>query len=282
MLAWPVQLDVLRAALLKEYSSTDPYTGYMTMRLTTSMQLPGGIVGQPLAPDPLERDLLMSFFHALAKIYPCSTCRESYARYIEQDPPEQSQNLFVWFWELKNKVNRKLGRDMSTQGLPLEKYEKRLRTLSSFTSTDQVWDLLCIFAINYPELPPPQDTTDEQQRHAKEHDVVLKRRAYFQLLAVLSIFLGRLQTHHTMAKYLDPMTLTTRDLSSRQQFLSWIVQQRQAWAAFTHGLAYSYNDTLERFSPSPSQTVAPDGKYTCPNPALLPSGTSTPAPSTHE
>lgn len=271
MLAWPIQMDVVRSALLKRYSSCQPQTGHMQMRLPTAMQATGAIVGIPLEPDPSERDLLFSFFHALAKVYPCSTCRDSYGQFLHVDPPDRATNLFVWLWELKNKVNHKLGRDGSSQCLPLEKFEKRLRVLSSFSAVDQVWDLLCIFALNYPNMR--EDSMSDEERA----DVLQRRRGYFQILAALSVFLGRLCTHHTIATYIDPMKLTATDLSSRDTFVAWIVQQRQQWAAATGGLAYTLEESQERYAPSAPILTTPDTRYTCPNPALLPSGTA-PAP----
>jgi len=334
MLMWPVQMDVARSAVLSQHdiyyheqyldqqaksdklSDENKTNGLLVgFHFPPSMNAAGSIVGIPLSPFPTEHDLLYAFFHALADIYPCGTCRESYGYFSTHDPPENSPNILMWVWELKNKVNRKLHRDGSAQSLPLEKFEKRLRIISSFSSVDHVWDLLSIFAQYYPDIPPnmlstttntpsspapgnignSQHTTDNEDEIIK---VLQRRRSYFILLAALSVFLGRLKTHHTLKLFLDPMTLTAEDIASRDQFVSWIVRQRQKWADYVgNGLACSLAETKNRYgnnnnSTSPHTTAAAklcsvqnennsnnnlsNIGYTCPNPALLPSGIAPP------
>jgi len=223
------------------------------------------IVSIPLEPDPYEKDLLIQFFHALAKVYPCKTCRDSYGRFLQTEPPDNVPNLFVWLWELKNKVNHKLGRDGPTLPLPLEKFDKRLRALSCFSAADQVWDLLCIFALNYP---------DNNNSSTISPEVIEQRKAYFQILAAMATFLGKLPTHRSMAPYIDPMQLTARDLSGRAPFVEWIVSQRCQWAAITGSVCYGLEETYSRYGSKGVTHADESDGYTCPNPALLPSSST--------
>lgn len=330
MLAWPIQLDILRSALLKdrygvEHESNTTSSSNIYVDVDQQQQhyqhsqnciqfsfsgvlqngaQPGVLMANPVEPSVHERDLLINFFHALAVIYPCNTCRESYKKYLHQEPPETAMNLLVWFWELKNKVNNKLHRSGPELGLPIDKYEKRLLTVTSFSAVDQVWDLLCIFAINYPttalstvdtmtrtsstieksaenrattivhstedtpQIMANRPSNDNDDPEDIRQQIYEKQKAYFQLIAAFHYFLGRLRTHCSLQQYLNPNDITKEDMHNRSTFVRWVVKQRQAWAKMTGGVAYSIDETYARYSPSPSISKPPSG-YTCPNPALL-------------
>lgn len=275
------------------------------LTLPATLAATGALVGCPRAPRETDKPFLYNFFHALAYIYPCATCRLSYQQYIASDPPEESSNMLTWLWELKNKVNHKLNRTGLHNGLPLEKYERRLRVLSSFSSPDQVWDLVTIFALYYPDTLPndaehtathgkdahasddatSSQTGDKQQQQQDStqpvnyDSVYQRRRAYLYMLAGLHLFLGRLPTHRTMAAFLNPLLFGNQHLSSRDSFLRRLVYLRQQWATQTQGFALGLEETIQRYSLQPSLVSTPVSlsepittAYTCPNPALLPSG----------
>lgn len=45
-----------------------------------------------------------------AQELPCAKCRHHATKYIHDNPPEQSPNVFIWTWEFHNAVNGRLGK----------------------------------------------------------------------------------------------------------------------------------------------------------------------------
>lgn len=40
----------------------------------------------------------------------CEECRDHMIKYIEENPPDNAANMFVWSWEFHNAVNARLGK----------------------------------------------------------------------------------------------------------------------------------------------------------------------------
>lgn len=53
-----------------------------------------------------------TFFHLVGKTLPCRLCRESYMKFVSENPVRVGSRaeLTLWLWEIHNEVNKKLGR----------------------------------------------------------------------------------------------------------------------------------------------------------------------------
>lgn len=53
-----------------------------------------------------------NFFTLVGKTLPCGLCRESYKKFLSENPVRATnrEDLTRWFWEIHNEVNAKLGR----------------------------------------------------------------------------------------------------------------------------------------------------------------------------
>lgn len=78
----------------------------------------------------LRREGMISLFESLQYVFPCSYCRKSYAKFIEEKPIREHVNnretLVLWFYNIHNNVNTKLGVpecDIPTFEEFYEKYE---------------------------------------------------------------------------------------------------------------------------------------------------------------
>ena len=74
--------------------------------------------GYPLQPTPKQKVSYKNFFTLFGDVLPCRYCRESYVRFISEgdtmltdDVMESRQTLSLWFYNIHEAVNRKLGVD---------------------------------------------------------------------------------------------------------------------------------------------------------------------------
>ncbi|KAJ3055048.1 hypothetical protein HK102_011430, partial [Quaeritorhiza haematococci] len=79
-----------------------------------------------------HRERVHIFFENLQHILPCRYCRDLYARYLREIPPDEHlksrKSLVFWVYTIKQKVNQKLGKQ---QDLPFERlYDELLSTRS--------------------------------------------------------------------------------------------------------------------------------------------------------
>lgn len=76
-------------------------------------------VGYPYKINPKNKEHMIRkkhikiFFNSLAYVLPCTYCRESFLQYITEHPIDKHLNtrkkLAKWFYDLHNKINKKLG-----------------------------------------------------------------------------------------------------------------------------------------------------------------------------
>ena len=253
-LAWNLKHDIVRAAVRPIFFGL-------------STQDNGGGGGHLAALNGLTMDwqsergqMLLQYLNLLGLLYSCGTCRTWYAKDIAtpEHTLENATNLLVWLWELKARVNEKLGHTT----LPLEQYEKRWTLWTSFGSVDGLWDFLILLAGNFPE-------------NNSENANMIKR-AYFVWLGALCYFLRELPTYSTTVPFLDPLQVfhDKSPLKSRQNFLEFMQRQRDAWYGERGGLndpklSKKEMTTLTMPSDNNSDGASAETTYTCPNPALL-------------
>lgn len=102
-----------------------------------------------------------AIWYALRDILPCKYCRQSYRKFVNEDPPTKS--YIKWLWTLRNKVNLKLEKPL----FEWDKFQRRCHVYSSFSSLDMWWDIHFIMALNY--------------------DPVKKRKAYAQWFKLIPL-----------------------------------------------------------------------------------------------
>ena len=74
---------------------------------------------------------------------PCKWCRQSYTKFIKDDPPCKPYRR--WIWDLRNKVNIKLQKPI----FEWEKFERRCHVYTAFSQPSTWWDIQFILAMNY-------------------------------------------------------------------------------------------------------------------------------------
>jgi len=154
---------------------------------------------------PSDADDVALFFNSFKKVLPCIYCRRSFeefdgllrSRFNNQPLVTiiKRKQLFAWSYYLHDLVNEKLDKqEIEKQNSALASQSLRAKQLSleclekrhvlhpvSLTVTD-LFDILFIFAMNYPE--------DE-----KDEELLLKRQAYKQFLCTLPHVLTILIQH---------------------------------------------------------------------------------------
>lgn len=158
--------------------------------------------------------------YSLQYVMPCRFCRDSYRVYIRDLPPERFGDAREFVWLLKNRVNEKLGKQNC--GIPYDKYVKRLECSTSVVDPLQIWDLLDIFAANYPRA----DTAHEDPEYEA------KRAAYRVFLGTLARCVRDIPGLQQLARFVHPASLTPADIADRAAFRTWVWRQRDAWAAW--------------------------------------------------
>ena len=94
-------------------------------------------------PNHVSSKLCLDIWTTLRLMLPCKWCRQSYRKFIREDPPHAPYTK--WLWTLKNKVNAKLEKP----ALEWEKFQRRCHVYSSFSTPGTWWDLYFILAMNY-------------------------------------------------------------------------------------------------------------------------------------
>lgn len=126
-----------------------------------------------------------SFYNSLQYLLPCKYCRESYREYLKSmgSVNTMDQNdctaALKWAYNLKNKVNDKLGkRDRPT----FDQVMRRMKTYQAFGSQYSVIDFLFIVVENYDGGDPEMQTQ--------------KRAWFFVMLRSLAMILSLVLQHH--------------------------------------------------------------------------------------
>ena len=82
-------------------------------------------LGFPDKPTEEDKKRYKTFFESVAYTLPCSECRENYQKHIKELPIDEylinSNALYYWVIEMKNKVNKSRGKDK----VAFEKERKR-------------------------------------------------------------------------------------------------------------------------------------------------------------
>lgn len=103
--------------------------------------------GYPMDPDEFDRNLEQTpgttreryrlFFESCAFVFPCRYCRESYQRFIQEDPVADSlddrESLTRWLWRIHELVNKKLGKP----GITYEELVRRYETYRATCNKDK-------------------------------------------------------------------------------------------------------------------------------------------------
>jgi hypothetical protein len=103
--------------------------------------------GYPMDPDAFDHNLeqpvgttrerYLQFFESCAFVFPCRYCRESYQRFIQEDPVSGSlkdrASLTRWLWRIHERVNEKLGK----KGITYEELVRRYETYRATCNKDK-------------------------------------------------------------------------------------------------------------------------------------------------
>lgn len=154
---------------------------------------------------PQHADELALFFLSFKKVLPCIYCRrsfEEFERILAKDKPLtriiQEDKLFRWSYELHDLVNEKLDRQeyekqtqttvaptkkcLRAKQLSFECLVKRHKLHPVNVTVTDIFDILFIFALNYPE-------------DVKDDELWVKRQAYKQFLLRLPLVVHILITY---------------------------------------------------------------------------------------
>jgi len=103
-------------------------------------------------------------FQSLKYLLPCIYCRESYKYFLKElhEIPPIGPGALRWIYDLKNMVNAKLKK--SVTNLSYETFRCRMQGLSGMSSAQNVFDVICILALNI--HCPSKDVTETQKKHA--------------------------------------------------------------------------------------------------------------------
>lgn len=182
--------------------------------------------------QPEHADVVSQFFLTFKKVLPCIYCRKSFAEFEEilrarYGNRQLSQiindgELFAWSYALHDLVNEKLDRQefekqvvtkecLRAKQLTFQCLEKRHQLHPVHVSITDLFDILFIFAMNYPE-----DPSDE--------DLVAKQHAYKQFLLTFPYVITILIKHG------DPLIRISQDplyrFSKHYQQLSQLTAER--------------------------------------------------------
>jgi hypothetical protein len=225
--------------------------------------------------QPEHADEVSQFFLTFKKVLPCIYCRKSFlefekvltSRYGDKQLSQiiQSNELFAWSYALHDLVNEKLDRQefekqivtkecLRAKQLSFQCLEKRHQLHPVNVTVTDLFDILLVFALNYPE----DETDDELQ---------LKRNAYKQFLLQMPFILNILIKHgdplirmsqdpllHFQKHYmmLTAESLTNNVLQTRRNLFCAIIL---IWAAYykhdistTEASRALYHSILERYS----------------------------------
>jgi hypothetical protein len=152
-------------------------------------------------------DELALFFLSFKKVLPCIYCRKSFEEFeqilVVQHGNKrlgqiiQDNELFAWSYALHDLVNKKLDKQefekqmvtttcLRAKQLSFECLQKRHKLHPVNVTVTDLFDILFIFALNYPEDP-------------QDEELLVKRQAYKQFLLRLPLVV------HICIKYGDPL-----------------------------------------------------------------------------
>jgi hypothetical protein len=158
-------------------------------------------------------DELALFFLSFKKVLPCIYCRHSFEEFEKALAVKHSNKqlstiiadneLFAWSYALHDMVNEKLDKQefekqivtkqcLRAKQLSFECLQKRHQLHAVNVTVTDLFDILFIFALNYPE-----DPTDEE--------IWSKRQAYKQFLLRLPLVV------HILIKHGDPLIAIRQD-----------------------------------------------------------------------
>jgi hypothetical protein len=155
-------------------------------------------------------DELALFFLSFKNVLPCIYCRKSFEEFEKQLSKNkllsqiiQDNELFQWSYSLHDMVNEKLDKQefekqivtkqcLRAKQLSFECLLKRYKLHPVNSTVTDLFDILFIFALNYPEDP-------------KDKDLWVKRQAYKQFLLRLPLVV------HILIKYGDPLIAIRQD-----------------------------------------------------------------------
>lgn len=96
--------------------------------------------GFPLEPTQEDKEKYKNYFELLGDVLPCIYCRKSYKQFINEPDTKLTMNvvkdrqsLTKWFYDIHNKVNKKLGIDY---GVSYENIVKRYESYRATCSKD--------------------------------------------------------------------------------------------------------------------------------------------------
>lgn len=172
------------------------------------------------APDvPRHHETVTTFLETFQYVLPCVYCRESYTTFITQLQTSHSQSLSEtvkdgglarWMYELHNKVNDKLG---VCRHISFECLVKRHTLRPTMFSPTDVWDVLCMFALNY---------TTDSSASAQAHQVAAKHTGYAAFLYLLPFVLH-------LAGADERLTAVLREHPPTMPLFDWAVACRSAY-----------------------------------------------------
>lgn len=224
--------------------------------------------------QPEHADAVSQFFLTFKRVLPCIYCRKSFAefedvlkrRYNNRQLSQiiADRELFAWSYALHDLVNEKLDRQefekqvvtkecLRAKQLTIQCLEKRHTIHPVQVTVVDLFDILFIFALNYPE-----DQADDE--------LLLKRHAYKKFLLTLHHLLLLLVKHGDVLipmsqdpllkfaqhyRLLNNTTLNTGVLDSRNNLFCAILL---VWASYYHydvsqpeKAQQLYNSMMERY-----------------------------------
>jgi hypothetical protein len=116
--------------------------------------------------DPRINKYAVFFFQSLGFLLPCKWCRQSYQNYIIELPVEPfiaRKETVRWVWEIKERVNDKLGKPPSVR-LAYPLFLRRVNMCTHNSSPEDVLDILAIFGLNYHKSGEQWSTMDKLKK----------------------------------------------------------------------------------------------------------------------
>ncbi len=160
----------------------------------------------------------IEIWNTLRLVLPCKWCRQSYRKFIREDPPRAPYTK--WIWNLRNKVNTKLEKPT----FEFEKFQRRCHVYSSFSCPSTWWDIHFILALNY--------------------DPSKKRKAYTQWFRLGQVMMNYLPYKIPCFMSMMPSSV----FATKFSLLLWLSQQ--------YNLTHNTQHKLEMFVRKYSQSIA--------------------------
>lgn len=111
----------------------------------------------PIKPTNYDRMRYKNLFMALGETYPCSYCRESYKKFIQNIPIENFYNsrygMVLWLYLIHDQVNKKLGKISIPFSAVVSKYEAQRAGASKYSKDKQIYIINCFIRETYKRFP---------------------------------------------------------------------------------------------------------------------------------